>query len=82
MNQLADSSIHVIAHALEDKIYVQEKDERGKSSIRKVGMAPEQQDDMPYEFDVVLDMNTVQWGDCIKKLRCSELAGKLITKPG
>jgi len=81
IESIVGSSIHVIATMRSKMEYVQEKDERGKSSIRKVGMAPEQRDDMPYEFDVVLDMNTDNEA-IVSKTRCPELTGKLIAKPG
>jgi nucleoside-triphosphatase THEP1 len=81
VESIVGSSIHVIATMRSKMEYVQEKDERGKSVIRKVGMAPEQREDIPYEFDVVLDMNTDNEA-VVSKTRCSELTGKLIAKPG
>jgi hypothetical protein len=62
--------------------YVQEKDERtGKTTIRKVGMAPVQRDGLEYEFDVVGDM-TQDNLFIVTKSRCSALAGKEFDKPG
>jgi hypothetical protein len=61
--------------------YVQDKDERGKTVIRKVGLQPVQRDGLEYEFDVVGDLdqdNTL----VVTKTRCSALAGAVISKPG
>jgi hypothetical protein len=37
--------------------YVQEKDDNGKTRVKKLGMAPIQREGMDYEFDVVFDVN-------------------------
>ena len=78
---IVSAPIHVIATMRSKMDYIQEKDERGKSVIRKVGMAPEQRDDMPYEFDVMLDMNVDNEAN-VSKTRCPDLTGRLIAKPG
>lgn len=76
------TQIHVIATMRAKMDYVLEKDEKtGKSSPKKVGMAPEQRADMPYEFDVMLDMN-IDNEAIVSKTRCPALAGRVITKPG
>jgi hypothetical protein len=36
--------------------YVVEKDDRGKNSVRKLGLSPVQRDGMEYEFTVVMDV--------------------------
>lgn len=85
-NQLVDALLTVPAHlivTMRTKVeYVVEKDEKtGKSAPRKVGTAPVQRDGVEYEFDVVAELdaeNTLT----VTKSRCSELAGKAITKPG
>jgi len=38
--------------------YVQEKDGNGKTTIRKVGLAPIQRDGFEYEFTLFLDINS------------------------
>jgi hypothetical protein len=59
-NRLVDSilrsSSHVICTLRAKTEHVQEKDDKGKTVIRKVGMAPIQRDGMEYEFTVVLDV--------------------------
>src|SRR5579885_2212676 len=74
------SKLHVIATVRAKMEYLQEKDEKGKSSIRKVGLAPVQRDDLPYEFDVFCSMeldNTL----IVDKSRCPALSGAIIAKP-
>lgn len=78
---IVSSRAHVIATMRAKTEYVQEKDDRGKTTIRKVGLAPIQRDGLEYEFDVVGDIdldNTL----VISKTRCSDLAEKAFRKPG
>jgi hypothetical protein len=84
-NALVDAmlaaKLHVIVTVRSKMEYVQEKDERGKTVIRKVGLQPVQRDGLEYEFDVVGDMdvdNTL----VVTKTRCSALTGAVIHKPG
>lgn len=61
--------------------YVVEKDERGKSAPRKVGLAPVQKDGVEYEFDIAASLdveNTMH----VEKSRCPALSGAIIRKPG
>ena len=51
-------SCHIIATMRSRTDYIQVVNERGKSEIRKVGLAPVQHDEMDYEFGVVFDLNT------------------------
>ena len=75
------SSLHIICTVRSKMEYLQEKDEKsGRSSIRKVGMAPVQRDDLPYEFDVFCSMeidNTL----IVDKSRCPALSGAVIARP-
>lgn len=48
---------HVIVTLRVKTEYVVEKDDRGKSVPRKVGMRPEQREGIEYEFDVVGDLD-------------------------
>lgn len=61
--------------------YVQETNERGKSVVRKVGMAPIQREGMDYEHDVVMNLDIEHVG-VIEKTRCVALDGKIFRKPG
>lgn len=48
---------HLIATMRAKTDWVQEKDSSGKTTIRKVGMAPIQRDGLEYEFDVMFDLD-------------------------
>ncbi len=75
------SKLHVICTVRSKMEHVQEKDEKtGKSTVRKLGMAPVQRDDLPYEFDIFCSMeidNTL----IVDKSRCPDLTGAVIAKP-
>ncbi len=85
-NRLIDAitraRLHVIVTMRSKQDYILEKDERtGKTSPRKVGMAPIQRDGMEYEMDVAGDLdhdNTL----IIQKSRCPALSGRNFTKAG
>lgn len=81
VNAITGAPLHVIATMRAKTEYIQDKNERGGTTIRKVGMAPIQRDGMEYEFDVMgqidLDHTLV-----IEKSRCSALSGAVIAKPG
>ena len=84
-NQLVDALVgapmHVIATMRSKTEYVLEKDDRGKSTPRKIGMAPVQRDGIEYEFDVVGDLD-YENRLVITKTRCPEFSGAVIKKPG
>lgn len=74
------SRLHLIVTMRAKMEYSQEKDSKGKTIIRKVGLAPIQRDGLEYEFDVVADMdldNTLM----VSKTRCPALNGAIIEKP-
>lgn len=72
---------HVIATMRSKMEYVQEKDAKGKTTIRKVGMAPIQREGMEYEFDVIGELD-VDHTLHVTKSRCAALADQMIRKPG
>lgn len=72
---------HVIATVRSKTEYVQDKDDRGKTEVRKVGMASVQRDGMDYEYDIMMEMNVDHVG-VITKTRCAALDGKIYKKPG
>lgn len=58
IDTIMDLKCHVIVTLRSKTEYVQEKDpETGKSSVRKVGLAPVQRDDFEYEFMLVMDID-------------------------
>lgn len=54
---MLSSPCHIIATMRAKQEYVQEKNEQGKSVVRKLGMAPVQREGMEYEFTVMLDID-------------------------
>ena len=56
VEQMLGSSAHVIATMRTKTEYVVEKDDRGKNTVRKLGLSPVQRDGVEYEFTVVLDV--------------------------
>lgn len=83
-NRLIDAMIsskcHIIATMRSKTEYLVEKNEQGRSAPRKVGLAPVQRDGMEYEFDITGEM-TQDNELIVGKTRCTEIAGKVYTKP-
>lgn len=77
---ITGAPLHVIATMRAKTEYVQEKDDRGSTKIRKVGMAPIQREGMEYEYDIFgqldLDHNLI-----VEKSRCPALSGAVIARP-
>lgn len=74
------SPCHMIVTMRSKMDYVQEKDQQGKTVIRKVGMAPVQRQGIEYEFTIVGDMD-LEHNMVISKSRCELVADKIIKKP-
>lgn len=72
---------HVIVCMRSKMEYSMEKDQAGKTTIKKVGLAPIQREGLDYEFDVVLD---IDWDHraIVSKTRMSSIADKVYMKPG
>lgn len=83
--QMIDSIIQCPAHVLvtmrTKSEYVVERDERGKSVPRKVGMAPVQRDGLEFEFDVYGTID-LEHAIRITKSRCSAMQDAYAVKPG
>lgn len=57
VNGMLNSDAHIIATVRSKQEYAMERDEKtGKSSVKKLGMAPVQRDGMEYEFTVFMDI--------------------------
>lgn len=57
VNGMLNSDSHIIATVRSKQEYAMEKDEKtGRSSVKKLGMAPVQRDGMEYEFTVFMDI--------------------------
>lgn len=82
VDRLISARLHIIATMRAKTDYVQEKnDKTGKTSVRKVGMAPVQRDGLEYEFDVVADLDQDN-NLIIGKSRCPAVAGMVVPKAG
>lgn len=81
INAILQSKCHVIASVRSKTEYVQEKNEKGYTEVKKIGMASVQRADMDYEYDVMMEMNIDHVGT-ITKTRCAALDGKQFRKPG
>jgi hypothetical protein len=57
LDAVLQSKLHVICCMRSKMDYVQEKDDRGKTTIKKVGLAPIMRDGIQYEFTTVWDVD-------------------------
>jgi len=84
-NKLIDtilkSNLHIIVTMRAKTEYSVEKDEKGKTVIRKIGLQPIQREGLEYEFDICGDMDITN-NMVISKTRCSSLQQAVIPKPG
>lgn len=72
---------HVIATMRQKQSYSQDKDDKGKTTVTKVGLSTQQRDGIDFEFDVFGSMDTMNTMS-IEKSRCPELAGQMFAMPG
>ena len=72
------SKCHIIATMRSRTDYVQVVNDKGRTEIRKVGLAPVQRDGMDYEFSVVFDLNN-EHTVTVSKDRTSIFDGKNFT---
>lgn len=57
VDTMLQTDMHIIATMRSKTEYVQEKDGNGKTTVRKVGLAPVQRDGMEYEFTMFFDID-------------------------
>lgn len=81
VDKMISAPIHVLMAMRTKTEWVVEKDEKGKSVPRKIGMAPVMRDGIEFEFDVCGDLDQDN-NLSITKSRCSALQGKVINRPG
>lgn len=81
VDAILQSPCHVITTMRSRMEYVQEVDDRGRITIRKVGLSPIQRPGMEYEFDLVCD---IDWAHImtVSKSRCPHVADQKIERPG
>ena len=81
VDALVQCRIHLIVTMRSKQEYVQEKDDKGRTVIRKVGMAPVQREGLEYEFDVVADLD-LDHNFVVTKSRCKALDGYVGNRVG
>jgi len=82
VDAIIGARLHIIGTLRAKTEYVQEKNEKtGKTSVRKIGMAPVQRDGLEYEFDVVADLDQDN-NLLVGKTRCPAIAGAVFPKAG
>jgi len=81
IDTLVGCRCHLIATMRSKTEYVLEKNDKGKTVPRKIGLAPVQRDGMEYEFDVTADLD-LKNNLSISKTRCSALVEGYFEKPG
>lgn len=80
VEQILAARCHVIGTMRSKMEYLQQKNERtGKTTIERVGLAPEQRTGVEYEFDVIGSMD-LGHQLTITKTRCAPLADKVYAK--
>jgi hypothetical protein len=81
IDKIISAPLHVLVSMRSKTEWILDRDDRGKTVPRKVGLAPVMRDGIEYEFDVCGEMdqdNTLH----ITKSRCPKLSGGLFPKPG
>lgn len=81
LERLIRNSIHLISCMRSKQEYSIEKDDAGKTTIKKLGMAPIQKEGMDYEHDIVGSLDTTHH-IVFNKTRCPDLDGRTFFKPG
>ena len=56
IDTMLSSKCHIIATMRSKTDYVQQENDRGRTEIKKVGLAPVQRDGMEYEFGLIFDL--------------------------
>jgi hypothetical protein len=81
VDSIIHSTCHVIVTMRTKTEYVVEKKENGKTTVRKVGLAPVQRDGLEYEFDAYLNMADSM--ATVSKTRCPHFyQGMVELQPG
>jgi len=80
VDTILQSDLHVIVTMRSKMEYAMETDSNGKTTIRKVGLAPVQRSGIEYEFQWVIDMD-LDHTAFISKSRAEKLADLVKNKP-
>jgi hypothetical protein len=66
VNAMLNSPKHIIGTMRSKQEYVMDVDDKGKSSVKKLGLAPVQRDGMEYEFTVFFDVSQDHYAKATK----------------
>jgi hypothetical protein len=80
IDAMLQSTAHVIVTMRSKMEYAMDKDDKGRTVIRKLGLAPIQRQGMEYEFTIVCDMDT-DHNLVVTKSRMETLADQVVNKP-
>ncbi len=80
IEKILSSKMHVICTMRSTMEHVQEKDDKGKTTVRKVGLSPVMRKGIEYEFTVVGDVDESNF--TTTKTRCSALKDRRFFEPG
>lgn len=80
IDKMQSADCHIIATMRSKMAYLRERDDRGKVTIRKVGLAPVQRQGMEYEFDILAEMHH-DHRCVIGDTRCPTVDGATQMKP-
>ena len=78
VDKLISSSCHVICTMRSKTEYVTESD-NGRMAPKKVGLAPQQRQDIEYEFTLVLDVDVQKHNAVVGKTRFGQFTDKVFT---
>lgn len=81
IDAILDFPGHVIATMRSKTEWSQEKNDRGKSTPVRVGLAPEQGKGIEYEFDLLIELTTEHYATVIKD-RSGKFQDAMIDRPG
>jgi hypothetical protein len=81
IDKIIGAPLHILVSMRAKTEWVLDRDDKGKTAPRKVGLAPVMRDGIEYEFDVCGDMDHENTLD-ITKSRCPKLTGAAFSKPG
>lgn len=78
VDRILESRMHICVTMRSKTEYVQEKNDRGKTVVRKIGTSPVMRDGVEYEFTCVFDINDSHVASCSKD-RTSLFDGQYFT---
>jgi KaiC/GvpD/RAD55 family RecA-like ATPase len=81
VSAMLDHDGHIIATMRSKQEYGTEKDDKGRLSVRKLGLAPQQRDGLEYEFDIFVEMD-MEHTLTVSKTRIRDFTDAVLRRPG